>query len=57
MSVNGLRSLNPAVLEEGNPRKIDPSLDPYNPANGYDLKTPHYSDDFKQKYFKAQSAG
>jgi len=56
VSVNGLRSLNPAVLEEGNPRKVDPSLDPYNPANGYDPKNPHYSDAFKQKYFKAQSA-
>jgi pimeloyl-ACP methyl ester carboxylesterase len=56
VSVNGLRSLNPAVLEEGNPRKTDPALDPYNPANGYDPKSPHYSDAFKQKYLKAQSA-
>ena len=56
VSVNGLRSLNPALLDEGNPRNIDPSLDPYNPVNGYDPKSPHYSDAFKQKYFKAQSA-
>jgi len=56
VSVNGLRSLNPAVLDEKNPRKIDPALDPFNPANGYDPKAPHYSDAFKQKYFKAQSA-
>ena len=56
VSVNGLRSLNPAVLDEGNPRKTDPALDPYNPANGYDPKSPHYPDAFKQKYFKAQSA-
>jgi pimeloyl-ACP methyl ester carboxylesterase len=56
VSVNGLRSLNPAVLDEHDPRKIDPALDPYNPANGYDPKTPHYSDAFKQRYFKAQAA-
>jgi len=55
VSVNGLRSLNPAVLDERDPTKIDPSLDPYNPANGYDPKKPHYSDAFKQKYFKAQA--
>src|SRR5258706_9656113 len=55
VSVNGLRSINAAVVEEGNPRKIDPALDPFNPANGYDPKTPHYSDAFKLKYFKAQA--
>src|SRR6185436_16760319 len=55
VSVNGLRSLKAAVLDERDPRKIDPALDPFNPANGYDPKTPHYSDAFKQKYFKAQA--
>ena len=55
VSVNGLRSLNAAVLDERDPRKIDPALDPFSPANGYDPKTPHYSDAFKQKYFKAQA--
>ncbi len=53
--MNGLRSLNAAVLDERDPRKIDPALDPFSPANGYDPKTPHYSDAFKQKYFKAQA--
>jgi pimeloyl-ACP methyl ester carboxylesterase len=56
VSVNGLRSLNAAVLDEHDPRKIDPALDPFNPANGYDPKKPHYSDDFKRRYFKAQAA-
>ena len=56
VSVNGLRSLNAAVLDEHDPRKIDRALDPFNPANGYDPKTPHYSDAFKQQYFKAQAA-
>jgi len=55
VSVNGLRSLNPAVLDEHDPHKIDPQLDPYSPANGYDPKQPHYSDAFKQAYFRAQA--
>ena len=55
VSVNGLRSLNAAVTDERDPRKIDKALDPFNPANGYDPKNPHYPDAFKQKYFKAQA--
>jgi len=55
VSVNGLRSINGAVLDEHDPRKIDPALDPFNPANGYDAKAPHYPDAFKQRYFKAQA--
>jgi pimeloyl-ACP methyl ester carboxylesterase len=56
VSVNGLRSLNPAVVDERDPRTIDRELDPFNPANGYDPKQPHYSDAFRQKYFRAQAA-
>ncbi|HTM24409.1 MAG TPA: hypothetical protein VL225_04395 [Vicinamibacterales bacterium] len=55
VSVNGLRSINGALLDEHDPRKIDPALDPFNPANGYDSKAPHYSDDFKRRYFRAQA--
>ncbi len=55
VSVNGLRSLNPAVLDERDPRKVDPALDPFNPANGYKNGASHYSDEFKRKYFKAQA--
>jgi len=55
VSVNGLRSLNPAVRDERDPSKIDPSLDPFNPANGYDPGHPHYSETFKQQYFAAQA--
>jgi pimeloyl-ACP methyl ester carboxylesterase len=51
-----LRGLNPAVKVEGDPASIDPSLDPFNPANGFDLKGSTYSDRFKQKYYAAQSA-
>jgi pimeloyl-ACP methyl ester carboxylesterase len=56
VSVNGLRSLNPAVTDEHDPKKIDPALDPFNPANGYKDGAAHYSDAFKHKYFAAQAA-
>lgn len=56
VSVNGLRSLNPALVNEGDPHRINPELDPYNAANGYNAKgASTYSDAFKQKYFKAQA--
>lgn len=55
VSVNGLRSLNPAVLDEADPKKIDPALDPFNPANGYKEGAARYSDEFKRKYFRAQA--
>lgn len=61
--VNAVRSLNPAVIndqeiiESNALPKIDPALDPYNPANGYNPKgESHYSDAFREKYFKGQSA-
>ena len=56
VSVNGLRSLNPAVLDEHDPGKIDAATDPFSPANGFKDGAARYSDEFKQKYFKAQSA-
>ena len=56
VSVNGLRSLNPAVVDEHDPKKIDASLDPFNPANGYKDGASHYSQAFQKKYFSAQAA-
>lgn len=56
VSVNGLRSLNPAVVDERDPKKIDPALDPFNPANGYVDGAPRYSEAFKTRYFAAQAA-
>lgn len=50
-----LRSLNGAVLDE-TPRKFDPALDPYAPANGYNpTGSSTYSPDFQARYFAAQS--
>ena len=55
-SVNAVRSLNGAVLDESNPHRIDPDLDPFNPRNGFNPNGPsNYSREFQQKYFKAQA--
>lgn len=51
-----LRGLNPAVKVEGDPSSIDPALDPFNPANGFKPGGAAYSEEFKQKYYAAQSA-
>ncbi|MFM1815535.1 MAG: hypothetical protein RLZ98_2230 [Pseudomonadota bacterium] len=54
--VNTLRSLNPSILDEADPTKVEPSLDPFNPANGFNPDGPStYSGEFKARYFKAQS--
>jgi pimeloyl-ACP methyl ester carboxylesterase len=51
-----LRGLNPAVRTEGDPKSVDPTLDPFNPANGYNSGGSTYSPEFKAKYYAAQSA-
>jgi pimeloyl-ACP methyl ester carboxylesterase len=56
VSVNGLRSLNPAVVDDHDPKRIDPALDPFNPTNGYKDGASHYSPAFQKKYFAAQAA-
>ncbi|MDZ4801861.1 MAG: hypothetical protein SGI92_27205 [Bryobacteraceae bacterium] len=54
-SINGLRSINPAII--GNDlTKIDPSLYPFSPKNGFNPNGPSsYSSDFTQRYFRAQA--
>jgi pimeloyl-ACP methyl ester carboxylesterase len=52
-----LRGLNPAVTKEGDPASIDPALDPFNPANGFNPSgASTYSPEFRQRYAAAQSA-
>jgi hypothetical protein len=52
-----LRSLNPSVVTEGDTNRLDPDLDALDPKNGYSANGPsHYSEEFKQRYFKAQAA-
>ena len=56
-TVNTLRSLNPAVLDENDPSKLDPSLDPFDPRNGFNPNGQSvYSAEFTDRYFKAQAA-
>jgi pimeloyl-ACP methyl ester carboxylesterase len=56
-SVNALRSLNPAVKDEAHPFDLDPGLDAFNPANGYNAEgDSHYSEEFQQKFYQAQAA-
>jgi len=55
-TINGLRSLNAAVVNEGRPERLNPGLDPFNPQNGYNPSGPStYSEEFKQRYFAAQA--
>lgn len=49
-----LLSLDPAVKSEDNGRELDPALDLFDPANGFDPKGSTYSDEFIRKYQKAQ---
>jgi len=60
---NALRSLNPAVMNDRDVMdrnavpKLDPALDPFNTRNGYNPEgASTYSDAFKDRYFRAQSA-
>jgi pimeloyl-ACP methyl ester carboxylesterase len=55
-AINLLRSLDPSMISEDDPTSVNPELDPFNPANGYNpTGMSKYSEDFKRKYFKAQS--
>lgn len=49
-----LFGLDPAVVTEGDPRHLDPELDLFNPANGFDPEGSHYSESFIAKFQKAQ---
>jgi hypothetical protein len=49
-----LLSLDPAVTSEGSGKNLDPELDLFNPANGYDPRGSTYRDEFIRKYQKAQ---
>ncbi len=54
--VNALRALNPAVINERRPDRLDPRLDPFNPENGYNPNGPStYSEQFKKSYSNAQA--
>ena len=51
-----LRSLNPSIVDESNPARRNPALDPFDGKNGYNPSgASKYSEDFKRKYFEAQA--
>src|SRR5438128_5627462 len=53
---NSLRAINPAVFNEERPDLVDPALDPFNPANGYNAEgQSQYSPDFIKRYSEAQA--
>jgi hypothetical protein len=54
-AANTLTALDPAVLDEDTPGVIDPSLDVFNPANGYSPSGSTYSAEFRARYFRAQA--
>ena len=57
ISVNTLRSLNPAVTDENDPSKMDASLDPFDPKNGFNPNGQSvYTAEFMDRYYKAQAA-
>jgi hypothetical protein len=52
---NTLTAMDPAVRDESSPNAIDSSLDVFDARNGYDVAGSTYSDEFKQRYFRAQA--
>jgi hypothetical protein len=53
---NGVRSINPAVVNERRPERLNPKLNPFNPENGYNPNgSSTYSEQFKKRYFAAQA--
>lgn len=54
-AANTLTSMDPAVVDEDHPNDIDPTLDVFNPHNGYDVAGSPYSEDFRRRYFRAQA--
>lgn len=55
-AINLVRSLDPSVISEDNLSGVNPALDPFSEKNGFNPKgQSHYSEEFKQRYFKAQS--
>ena len=57
MDVMSLRGLNPSVVIKGGRVRIDPALDPFSRANGYNPDgASHYSAEFQRRYYAAQAA-
>jgi hypothetical protein len=56
-AVNTLRSVDPSLQRDDRPDLRNASLDPFSPKNGFNPSgSSHYSDEFKERYFRAQAA-
>jgi hypothetical protein len=54
--VQALHGLNPSLSIVDGKIVVDPSLDPYNPDNGFNSQgASHYSEEFRDRYYRAQS--
>lgn len=53
-AVSTMVSIDPSPMHQGNGQLRDPAIDMFNPANGYDPKGSHYSEEFKMKFFTKQ---
>jgi hypothetical protein len=54
--VSTLYSLDPALIDQDNAMQLDPNLDMFNPANGFNSKGSHYSAEFESRLFAAEGA-
>ena len=54
LSLITLLGIDPAVISNDNGMKLNPDLDMFNPANGFNPAGSHYSDAFLQKFQTAQ---
>lgn len=53
---NALRAINPAVFNEERPDLVDPALDPFSLANGYNPEgQSHYPPEFVKRFSEAQA--
>jgi hypothetical protein len=55
--IQALTGINPSLaMVDGKPKLVDPSVDPFDPANGYNPNgASHYSPEFRTRYYAAQS--
>lgn len=52
--VMNILSVNPMIIDENDPTKLNKELDPFDPANGFAADGAKYSEEFVAKYNKAQ---